>query len=180
MGQDKGLISYHGVPHREYLYDVLSQFCQRVYLSVNATQKAGVPAYLNCIIDNPAYANTGPIGAVTNFIEQTPPMSLLVVTCDLPYFNTACVQTLLAKRDPAFDATAFFNPDMQAPEPLVTLYETHFLRGVPAQFNAGLNSLRKLLARAKVNLIHQHNGQCIHSADRPEDLAKAKQTLSHK
>lgn len=181
MGRDKGLLEYHGQPHREYLYALLARYCERVFLSLNPTQSQPDAAYFNLILDTPNYADTGPVGAVVNMVEQHPNVALFVVTCDLPFFDASCAEQLLAARDPARAATAFLNPDINQAEPLVTIYEAAFLRGVPAQFKAGVNSLRKLLAKADVKLITQHTGRCIHSADLPDEFSAANRAMqSHK
>jgi molybdopterin-guanine dinucleotide biosynthesis protein A len=33
MGQDKGMIDYHGKPQREYLVDLLKPYCLEVFIS---------------------------------------------------------------------------------------------------------------------------------------------------
>ena len=38
MGSDKGLIAYHGMPQREYLYHLLSRVCKETFLSVRDDQ----------------------------------------------------------------------------------------------------------------------------------------------
>ncbi|NNE77041.1 MAG: NTP transferase domain-containing protein, partial [Pricia sp.] len=34
MGKDKGLIPYHGMPQREYLYHLLGRVCDKTFLSI--------------------------------------------------------------------------------------------------------------------------------------------------
>lgn len=178
MGQDKGLLNYRGVPHREYLYALLGRYCERVLLSLNPSQPAPDSSQFNLIFDHPTYTDTGPVGAVVNVAEQHPGVALFVVTCDLPFFDAACAEQLLTAREPLRDATAFFNPDMNQAEPLVTIYEAEFLRHVPSQFKSGVNSLRKLLAKANVKLVAGHDGRCIHSADQPSEFDAAKQKMT--
>ena len=58
MGTDKGLINYHGTPQREYLFELLSKVCHRVFTSCRIGQD--VPAALNPIVD--AFDYPGQIG----------------------------------------------------------------------------------------------------------------------
>jgi len=51
MGTDKGLIKYHGVPQREYLYDLLSQVCEETFISLREEQEAELPSRMQTIVD---------------------------------------------------------------------------------------------------------------------------------
>ena len=51
MGNDKGLISYHGLPQREYLYQLAANFCEDTFLSIRAEQEKEIGAEFNFIID---------------------------------------------------------------------------------------------------------------------------------
>jgi molybdopterin-guanine dinucleotide biosynthesis protein A len=180
MGRDKGLLDYRGMPHRFYLESVLKKFCVRVLLSVNASQEQIDPTQHEYIVDHTAYENTGPIGAVLNVHEGFPDAALFVVSCDLPYFDESCAKNLIDERDPSRAATAFFNSETEQPEPLVTIYENVLLRGLGDAFRNGENSLRRLLKKSDVKLIHQHNLRCIQSADTPEDFEIAKRWLTER
>ena len=51
MGTDKGLITYHGVPQREYLYEMLGQVCNRTFLSLRQEQMGGLTGTMDVILD---------------------------------------------------------------------------------------------------------------------------------
>jgi molybdopterin-guanine dinucleotide biosynthesis protein A len=180
MGRDKGLLDYRGIPHQFYLESVLKKFCARVLLSVKASQTLLEPTQHEYIIDNPAYENTGPIGAVLNAHESFPDKALFVISCDLPYFNKTCAKNVMDERDPSRAATAFFNTEAEQPEPLVTIYENIFLRGLGDAFRNGENSLRRMLKKSDVKLIQQNNPRCFQSADTPEDFEIAKRWLTER
>jgi molybdopterin-guanine dinucleotide biosynthesis protein A len=180
MGRDKGLLDYRGMPHRFYLESVLKKFCARVLLSINASQEQVEPTQHDYIVDHTAYENTGPIGAVLNAHEGFPDAALFVVSCDLPYFNETCAKNLIDERDPSHAATAFFNPEAEQPEPLVTIYENVLLRGLGDSFRNGENSLRRLLKNSDVTLVHQYNPRCIQGADTQEAYEEAKRWLAER
>ncbi len=39
MGFDKGLIRYHEIPHRQYLYELLSKFCAKTFIGAREEQQ---------------------------------------------------------------------------------------------------------------------------------------------
>ena len=38
MGKDKGLINYHGIPQRDYIYNLLNEVCDETYMSIRKDQ----------------------------------------------------------------------------------------------------------------------------------------------
>lgn len=177
MGVDKGLIAYHGVAQREVLFALLRTVCARVLLSVNAAQPMPEPERFQYLVDRPEYAGNGPIGAVMGFRDAHPGAALLLVSCDLPYFGTEALQALMTARDLTRSATAFLNPENNRPEPLVTIYERPFLERLPGHFGNGIRSLQRILLDDPPALIRAFDLRWIHSADTPEDRARARDAL---
>ena len=177
MGRDKGLLDYRGRPHREYLHDVLSRHCERVFLSINARQEQTHADRYAYLVDNPAY-ETSPMGALLNAHESFPDASWFIVSCDLAYFDAACATLLLQQRDPAMAGTAFRIHEMNQPEPLVTIYENAFVRSLPALYQAGERSLRRALHKAGAKLIADYDPHCTQSVDSLEDYEAAKRALN--
>ncbi len=173
MGQDKGLLDYHGQPHRFYLAEVLRPHCERVLISVNAQQAQLQTERYTYLVDAPQYAETGPIGAVLSAHVAFPDAALFIVTCDLPFFDAACAHQLVSQRAVDAEATAPFNAEIGQPEPLVAIYERRLLQTLPDAFMGGERSLRRVLGRAKVTLLCEFDARCIHSADSPEDYRAA-------
>ena len=177
MGHDKGLLEYYRQPHRFYLADLLQRHCAQVYISINPQQPQLQSEKYAYLVDAPDYVDMGPPGALLSAHAQLPEVSWLIVSCDLPFFNEDCVRQLIDQRAPDKDATAFLNPDTQQPEPLVAIYERAFLGTLPEIFHGGEKSLRRVLSRADVNLVHLIEARCIQSADQPDELAAAMHAL---
>jgi molybdopterin-guanine dinucleotide biosynthesis protein A len=167
MGSDKGLLAYHGKPQRFYLADLLGMHCDRALIAVNAHQTQTQTHSYDYIVDNPRYADHGPIAVLLNAHERYPHAAWFVVSCDLPFFDEWSVRALMDQRDQSKSATAFLIHEINQPEPLVTIYEQKFLRALRDQFNQGANSLRKLLARADVQLIRDYDPNWTLSVDDP-------------
>jgi molybdenum cofactor guanylyltransferase len=166
MGRDKGQIAYHGVPQREWLQVLLGAVCAHAFISINADQRAGLPAHLPVVIDDPRY-ETSPLGALLSAVAAHPGAAWLLVSCDLAYFDANCLNILLRAREHTAAGTAFRIAELGQPEPLATLYEASFVATLPAAYAAGERSLRRALHRAGALLIAAE-GRCCASVDTPE------------
>lgn len=175
MGRDKGLLDYRGMPHRDWLRMVLAQHCDQVFVSLNAAQAAAA-AGLPSIVDDPRYDAT-PVGALLTAHAAYPGNSWFVVSCDLPYFDDDCAQRVIEARDPTRAGTAFLIPELNQPEPLVTIYEAAFVAALPAVYAAGERSLRRALHRAGAAIIAGDASDCVQSVDTWEDYERARLRL---
>ena len=181
MGRDKGLLSYHGQPQRRWLATLLAQSCARVFVSVRAGQapKHSADDDIAYIEDSPAFENRGPMGALLSANELHPNCAWLVVSCDLPYFDGAALECLLKHRDMSAAATAFVNPEIHRPEPLVTIYEALFMRELPGEVARGGSSMMRILhALPNVRLIRGYDPRWIISADTPGAFDEARRMLA--
>lgn len=121
MKKDKALINYKGQPHAEYIRNLLSPFCEEVYLSAQVDQWKGTPLEQLPTIHDTAQ-NAGPIGGILSAFDKHPEANWFVVACDLIHFNQQTIEALLANYRPSTIATAFKNAEKGFPEPLCTLY----------------------------------------------------------
>jgi len=85
MGQDKGLITYHGIPQRDHLYKILDEVCDRTYLSIRKDQKEAIAAEFNTIVDRNEYR--GPYNGLLSAHKAFPDVAWLVLACDLPLID---------------------------------------------------------------------------------------------
>ena len=165
MGEDKGLIDYHGLPQREYLAQQLAGICKKVFYSVRSYQEA--PTAVEVIRDS--ISGLGPFGAMLSAFREHPNVAWLVVACDLPLLDRKGLQTLAQKRNPSNLATAYHNPATDRPDPLVTIWEP---RAYPIllQFLAqGYSCPRKILINSSVEIIQPENPQILLNANSPEE-----------
>lgn len=101
MGIDKSQITYHDKPHYQHLYDLLTPFCQAVFLSCNETQYTTIPDNYPKLKDK--HPNEGPIsGLKAAFNFKT--TNWLVVPVDMPNID----KELLTKLINAFKAEPHF------------------------------------------------------------------------
>ena len=119
LGRDKSLISYHGKPQREYLFELLSSFCESVSLSCKSI--INVPQTLNPLPD--AFDVDTPLNGILSAFKLNPNSAWLTVPVDMPYVQTDTIQCLLTHRDTQKIATCFWDSSGKLPEPLLTLGE---------------------------------------------------------
>lgn len=116
MGTDKSLLDYHGKPQREYLFDLAKKYCSEVYFSCRLEQQFSE----NTITDK---YKLGPIGGILSAFEHNKNTAWLVVACDMPLIDESSFEILINHKNSEKIATAFLNPETNAPDPLFTIYE---------------------------------------------------------
>ena len=166
MGQDKALISYHGKPQYQHVFELLSSVCDAVYVSCRAEQKelfAPLPVLLDSVED------IGPMAALLAAFEYNPNCAWLVLGCDYPHFGEAELQQLLDQRDEQAIATAYFNAAKGWPEPLLAIWEPQAHPLMKAALAIGDSSLRRLLEANPVKLVHPAEATPFKSFDTPTD-----------
>ena len=131
MGEDKGLINYHGNKQVDFLYDLLSPFVENVFVSVNSSQ-AILPEYNKYKIINDIIPEIGPIGGITSKFFDDNNNALLVVACDIPLMNQEMIIELITNRNFLKFGT-FFSSEYKF-EPLLGIYE-------PKSFQFLMNSI---------------------------------------
>lgn len=149
MGEDKGVIDYHGKPQREYLADLISPYCEETFLSCRPNQSVdtGRP-----VIED-RYLGLGPFGAIASAFQVDPTRSWLVVACDLPLLSTVSFDQLFSSRNPAKYATTFQSPVNPFPEPLITIWEPKSYMRLLQFLAQGYSCPRKVLINSDIELL---------------------------
>ena len=178
MGQDKGLIAYHGQPQREYVADLLASFCKETFISFRQGQeKNGILKYP--IIED-RFQGLGPFGAIASAFLHQPNHAWLVVACDLPLLDQATLKYLVGNRQASNIATAYNSPVNEFPEPLIAIWEPKSYP-VLLQFLAqGYSCPRKVLINSDVHLLDAPEGHKLMNVNHPEELEQVKKELGNK
>ena len=168
MGRDKGLLSYHGKPQREYLYEQLRPLCQEVYLSVRPEQKDSVPEGFAYIADENKYK--GPLNGLLSAHHAYPDAAWLVVACDLPLIDRKVLEFLLERRNPNAMATAFATRKTGLPEPLAAIWEPLGLQAAETHMQTAQSSCpRKFLINTETTLVYPEDDLWVANANEPEE-----------
>ncbi|MEM1123797.1 MAG: NTP transferase domain-containing protein [Bacteroidota bacterium] len=173
MGQNKGLIDYHGKPQREYMADLLSAVCEQTFLSVRTSQDE-ISDY-SFLEDT--FSGLGPFGAIASAFRRVPNAAWLVVACDLPLLNQATLKTLVDARNPSAVATAFNSPVTEFPEPLICIWEPKSYPILLQFLTQGYSCPRKVLINSNVHLLDASDPQCLMNVNRPEEMKEVQQLL---
>lgn len=177
MGTDKGLIEYHGLPQREYLYRLLSQVCEQTFMSIRKEQEAEIPQPYRTIVDLDNYR--GPYNGLLSAHQKYPGAAWLVLACDLPLMDVQALQQLISERDPNKLATAFAMADNPLPEPLCAIWEPSAFRDSLAYLESGVGTCpRKFLINHDTKLVFPKNESVLWNANSRAEYEEALARLS--
>lgn len=164
MGTDKGLIKYHGVSQREYLYDLLRQVCEETFVSLREEQAAKLPSRMSAIEDLNEYR--GPYNGLLSAHKKHPDAAWLVLACDLPLMDLDALKELIAKRDHTKLATAFALKENPLPEPLCAIWEPRALKASITYLDNGNGTCpRKYLINHDTKLVFPKNPNVLLNAN---------------
>jgi molybdopterin-guanine dinucleotide biosynthesis protein A len=168
MGTDKGLLSYHGKPQREYLYEQMRPLCRDVYLSIRPEQKDSLPEGFASIADENIYR--GPLNGLLSAHHAFPEAAWLVVACDLPLIDRQVLEYLITRRNPDAMATAFATRKTGLPEPLAAIWEPHGLQAAETHLQTAESSCpRKFLINTETALVYPEDDLWVANANEPEE-----------
>lgn len=166
MGRDKSLIDYNGKPQREYLFDLLSQFCRVVFTSCRADQP--VPVNLNPLADR--FHVPGPLNGILSAFSRKADTAWLIVAVDMPYVTSVVLNYLITNRDETKMATCFVNPELRQPEPLLTLWEPLAFPSLLKFADRGNLSPKEFLKTHPVKMIHPPDAKALLNFNYPDDV----------
>lgn len=171
MEADKGLIFYHGKPQREHLYDLLSSSGIQPHMSIRQDQAFSVPENTNAVMDS--FLGLGPYGAILSALMSDPNAAWLTLACDLPLLTSEHIGWLLEKRNPSKVATAFYNPETDFPEPLITIWEPKAYQVLLSYLSQGYSCPRKVLINSDIELVKVDDTSFMMNANTPDDKNRA-------
>lgn len=175
MGQDKASLRLHGRTQLDWARDLLARHCERVYTSIRSDQRddpvrRGTPV----IVD--LHDGAGPIAGIAAAQATHPDRAWLVLACDLPFVDDACIETLLRHRD-GREVVAYASAHDGLPEPLCAIYEPASAAGVLAAIASGRNCPRKYILGTGVALLAQANPATLENVNTPDELRRAHDEL---
>lgn len=181
MKTDKSLLRLHDHPQAVYAYDLLSRFCEKVFISCRPEQGRAAPvADLAQIHDDARYQGKGPLAGILSAMETHLKTAWLVLACDLPFVSETTLEELLKHRTPEKIATAFRSSHDGLPEPLCTVYEPQALPVLQKFFNDGVHCPRKILMNSDAALIDPTDKSALDNINHPDELEKARTVLKRK
>lgn len=168
MGQDKSVIQYHDRPQREHIYNLLSQVCNKTFLSIRKEQESEISEGICTVIDMDKYK--GPFNGLLSAHYTYPKVAWLVLACDLPLIDLKAINQLIAARDSKKDATAFATRKSGLPEPLAAIWEPRGLANSIDYLGQATSSCpRKFLINSDIKLVFPKDDIVLMNANSEED-----------
>jgi molybdenum cofactor guanylyltransferase len=168
MGSDKSVIEFHGVPQRQFLFELLKKFCDEVYTSCKPD--SDIPAGFNPLPDK--FDIRGPFNGILSAFSHREDVAWLTVPVDMPYIDENAVKHLLANRRDDKIATCYFDSDGKLPEPLFTVWEPSASAYLKTFFEAGKTRPREFLMTHDVHVIKSPTPLIHVNVNSPEDLER--------
>jgi molybdenum cofactor guanylyltransferase len=174
LDTDKSLLQFFGRPsQREFLFDLLSKYCETVHPCRNADH---VPVEFNPLPDH--YEYKSPLNGIITALESFPDDTWLSVPVDMPNVDAAVIDFLITHRDENCVATCFYDSDEKFPEPLLAIWEPRALPLLRSFQLTGKKSPREFLMANKVKILKSPFAGLHVNINTVEDLKKYQQSQS--
>jgi molybdenum cofactor guanylyltransferase len=179
MGEDKGLINWHGKEQRYYVADMLAGFCDEVFISCrDEEQQSQIVTEYKTIRDT--FIGLGPMGGILSALREQPDTAWLVVACDLPLVDATVVQTLIDGRNKETIATAFKSDYKDLPEPVITIYEPKSYDVLLQFLSEGITCPRKVLINSDTHLLSNPGSDALANANTPDEAERIRSIIQSK
>ena len=170
---------YHGITQVEYCYELLSRFCDKVFISNRQEQDLkGCCKDISQIHDR--FLEMGPLGGIMTAMFEYPRAAWFVLGCDMPFVDLEVLTKLARERDPLKMATAYVHDKKMYPEPLCTIYEPKILTWFFRSLGAGPVWPIKDLSHAQAKTVFIKDGRKLRSVNTPEEYREALKALKNR
>ena len=180
MGHDKGAIKWYGVEQRYFMADLLTKFCNEVFISIRSEQKREIKTGYQTLKDS--YKDLGQYGAILSALEKYPGKAFLVVACDLPLIDCNAIAKLIKNRDPKKLATVYKSKIDNLPEPLVAIWEAKSKKRLLELLDEGITCPRKALIKSSnyVKLLNPSYPELTLNVNTPDEVKIAKEIIKER
>ncbi len=170
MGREKGALVYSGEPQVRRSFYLLQQFCSQVFVSLREEQ-SGLEVYrdLPLLPDDRALARDCPVRGILSAMRQFPDKAWLVMACDLPLVNKDTLRDLVVRRNPRRNATAFYNPATESPEPMCAVYEPSLGPVMEDLVRKGCTCPRQILKSVETEVLTAVDPRILFNVNTPEE-----------
>lgn len=173
MGTNKSDLDYHGIPHGEYLFSLLSEKTAEVYVSAAKGHKVSFTArVIKDILEIKS-----PMNGIVSAFTFDPDSAWLVLAVDLPLITANTIELLRSRRDPTKMATCLTRKGAQSPEPLVAIWEPKAFP-VLKEYVASCNySPKSLLLDHVIELVEVDDNAALFNANEKDHYHQAKKMI---
>ncbi|MEK7431907.1 MAG: molybdopterin-guanine dinucleotide biosynthesis protein B [Cyanobacteriota bacterium] len=172
MSKDKSTLNYHGKPQYQITADLLSNFCEKTFISSREDQK---DKFENYEVVSDVFKNFGPMGGILSAMSLYPKLAKksawLVLACDLPYLKKEDLEIIVKNRNVFRNSTVYINDGM--PEPLCAIYEPKIKTRMLGFLAQGYSCPRKVLINSAVEKITLENTIALTNVNHSEEYTQA-------
>lgn len=176
MGEDKAGIRYHGRTQAAHLVEIARSRGLEVRVSRAPGQPVPEGVDPEAVLED-RFLGFGPLGGILTALESDPASAWLAVGCDLPGIDGGLFDTILSRRDPFRDATAFLDSDGRFPEPMFSLWEPKSRLRALQFIGLGYRCPRKVLINSRIELLAHPGGDALFNANTPSDRIRAREWI---
>lgn len=157
MQQDKGFITYRGMPQYQVVFNLLSSYCNTVYISGREQVEYGNHSV---ITDDAAFVEIGPLAGLLSAYKKEQ-ADWLIIAVDYPNFGEIDVEHLLDAYDTTYHATVYFDPDKQFFEPFLGIYKKEMLQFILEKGSTFQYSAQKILLQGMVKKVYPLHAETL-------------------
>jgi len=172
MKKDKSSLVYHGRPQSEHYFDLLSRYCENVFVS-NREDQSHTQGHRDLPQIHDTFLDVGPLGGILSAMASHSGAAWLVVACDLPFVTAGTIEALIRQRNPFEVATAYQSAHDGLPEPLCAIYEPKGYARLLQFLGKGCTCPRKILINSQIRLIQQSDRGSLDNVNDPQEYEKA-------
>ncbi|MBM3178251.1 MAG: molybdenum cofactor guanylyltransferase [Bacteroidetes bacterium] len=166
MGTDKKLLTPNGIPQHQYLYNIMDEVFDRVYISINATE----PFTTQQKIIRDQFDFRGPLNGILSSLQSNPGNAIFCLAVDMPNISKESIESLLQKRDRFCPATCYLNIKSNRLEPLFSIWEPSSQDLIQKFIDKGIHSPYEILSDESVRRIESSNLKIFENLNTPADL----------
>lgn len=170
MGFDKSTLVFHHQPQGEFLFNLLGNYCTKVFTSCRVGQP--IASRLNPIFDR--FEIESPLNGILSALTSEESTAWLTAPVDMPGIDAETVEYLTALRDRNKMATCFFDSEGVQPEPLFVIWEIASLPSLLDFAKKGGASPREFLKKASIKIIESPFSRLHVNVNSPEDWIRWK------
>ena len=172
-GKDKAFVRIGNVPMIELIVGTLAKLFENIIIVTNAPEK--YMGYDDFTVITDIYRNSGPLGGIHAAMTRASTPFIFVVSCDMPYIDTAIVREMKDVLGKSGDADALIPRINFRVEPLHAIYRTALAESI-GSFLASTReySIRTFLRDKKVAWLDLEDTprerKAFANINRPSDL----------
>jgi molybdopterin-guanine dinucleotide biosynthesis protein A len=175
LGFDKSGIQYFDKPQPEHLAEILTPFCQLIFISC---RKPLTHSTVPVLIDR--FEMAGPLNAILTAFQHQPGTAWLTVPVDMPNIDADLIRLLIHHRNPKKMATCFRDSTGKQPEPLLAIWEPTASAKLLDYHSGGGQSPREFLLSNPIELLTVDHPKYLVNINTPQDLAGFRKKVQDK